>query len=116
MIISRTGTLRLLRIIGVFCALTMGFLTLVGTSEDDATNALGVDDDFDETADVELDEVTTTEADTNASAVFLPLAGNCSSLTVNQALEDLEAKGDIDDLDKLDIGSITLQYISGSYT
>jgi hypothetical protein len=115
--ISKAGSIKMLRVLAIGCAIAMGFMTLVGTSEDDVTDALNIDDDFDKTVNVELDEVTTTEADINVGASLQPLAGNnCGTLTLNQVLADLEARGDIDDLGKLDISSVTLQDVKGKYT
>ena len=111
MIISRTGTLRLLRIIGVFCALTMGFLTLVGTSEDDATNALGIDDSVEEDADVQLDPVT---VEKTSGIESLAAGDNCNTLSINDALESV--KDQIEDFDNIDIDSVKLQYVQGTYT
>jgi hypothetical protein len=115
MIISKTGTLKTLRILGILCAIAMGFMTLVGTSEDDATDAAGIDDSFNETADIELNPVTASDTDINA-ALLQPLANNCDTMSVNDALAELEARGDIEDLDNVDISSIKLNYVSGTYS
>jgi len=60
MIISKAGKFKTLRFLGVLCAIVMGFMTLVGTSEDDAKDAAGdiVDIDFIEDAELELEPVT----------------------------------------------------------
>jgi hypothetical protein len=111
MIISKTGTFRILRIIGVFCAIGMGFMTLVGTSEDDATNAIGVDDSFNETATFELEPVTVEKV----GATSIMAAGDdCNAMTINDALDAV--KDDIKDFDKLDISSVKLEYVHGNYT
>ena len=42
MIIQRTGVVKFLRYLGVFCAITMGFFSIVATSEDDVADAIGL--------------------------------------------------------------------------
>jgi hypothetical protein len=112
MIISKTGTLKTLRILGILCAIAMGFMTLVGTSEDDATDALGVDDSVEAKADLELEEVTV--AKPSASLGILAEIKECNTISVKEALDAV--KDDIENYDKLDINSVDLRYVSADYT
>jgi hypothetical protein len=110
MIISKAGTFKMLRILCIFCAIGMGFMTLVGTSEDDATDAAGIDDSFNETATFEMEPVTVEKV----GATSIMAAGDdCDTLSINDALD--EVKDDIKDFDKLDISSVKLEYVSGDY-
>ena len=47
MIIQRAGVFRFLRYVGIFCAITMGFFSIVATSEDDVEDAAAFDKDLD---------------------------------------------------------------------
>jgi microcystin-dependent protein len=111
MIISKAGTFKLLRILGIFCAIAMGFVTLVGTSEDDATNAVGVDDSVEANADLTLDPVTVEKVGTTS---IMAAGDDCNTISINSALEAV--KDDIENYDNLDINSVELRYVSGSYT
>ena len=111
MIISKAGPMRALRILGVICALAMGFMTLVGTSEDDAKKAAGIDTSFDEDAEIELEPVT---VEKTAAASIQQAGEDCNTMTINAALEALE--DEIDGLDEVDIESVELDYVSGTYT
>jgi hypothetical protein len=111
MIISKAGTFKMLRILGIFCALGMGFMTLVGTSEDDATKAAGIDDSVETDADLTLDPVT---VDKVGSTSIMAAGDDCNTLSINSALEAV--KDDIENYDKLDISSVKLNYVSGVYT
>ena len=111
MIISKTGTLKTLRILGILCAVAMGFMTLVGTSEDDATDAAGIDDSVEAEADLSLDPVTASKT----SSLSIQANGDeCKTITVKEALD--EVKDQIDNYDKLDIKSVKLQYLGGTYS
>lgn len=109
MIITKSGKFKVLRFIGVFCAIIMGFMTLVGTSEDDADDIIDID--FDAEAEVELDPVTVTQA----SGASIQIAGSdCGTISINGALEELE--DEIENLDEVDIDSVDFDYISGTYS
>jgi hypothetical protein len=111
MIISKSGKFKMLRCLGVFCAMMMGFITLVGCSVEDAADTLGIDTDFDETESLDLDTVTVTE---NFNTLSILAAGdpNCGSTSIQQAIDE----ADIDGLDDVDIDSINFAGMSGTYT
>lgn len=109
MIITKAGRFKLIRFLGVFCAIVMGFMTLVATSEDDVTDA--VDIDFDEDATLDLNSVTVNES-VNTLSIQAVGDANCGSTSIDAALD----AADIDDLDQVDIDSVTLNSIGGTYT
>ena len=111
MILSKAGTFKTLRFLGIFCAIVMGFMTLVGTSEDDAKDI--VDVDFDANATFELDPIT---VDQSVNTLSIQAAGeaNCGSLTINEALAAVE--DEIEDLDQVDIDDVELRFVEGTYT
>jgi len=112
MIISKAGKFKTLRFLGVLCAIVMGFMTLVGTSEDDAKDAAGdiVDIDFSEDAELELEPVTVEKL---AAASIQAAGDDCDTLTINDALSAVE--DEIEDLDQVDIDDVELQYVEGTY-
>ncbi|MBT8352613.1 MAG: hypothetical protein KJO26_15450 [Deltaproteobacteria bacterium] len=110
MIITKAGKFKMIRFLCVFCAILFGFLTLVGTSEDDADDI--VDIDFDTDADLELDSITVNESVNTLSSILAAGDANCGTTTINDALE----AANIDDLDEVDIDSVTLNGASGTYT
>jgi hypothetical protein len=110
MMISKTRTFEMLRILCILCAIGMGFMTLVGTSEDDATDAAGIDDSFEGDVDMSLDPVTASKS----STLSIQADNDCKTITINEALEAV--KDQIENYDKLDIKSVKLDYVGGSYT
>ncbi len=99
----------MIRFLCVFCAILLGFMTLVGTSEDDADDI--VDIDFDTDATLELDSVTVNEG-VNTLSIMAAGETNCGTTSINAALD----AADIDDLDEVDIDSVELLGVSGTYT
>ncbi|MEN8245315.1 MAG: hypothetical protein ABFS43_10485 [Thermodesulfobacteriota bacterium] len=114
MIIQRAGVLKFLRYLGIFCAITMGFFSIVATSEEDAKDALGVEIPFEGDAEIELDPVTVEKADEVAPTEGDP---DCPDVTVQQVLDDALA-GLIDGVTVTgdDVDTITLNYASSNYT
>jgi hypothetical protein len=108
MIITKAGKFNMIRFVCVFFAVTLGFLTLVGTSEDDAKDA--VDIDFNSDADLELDSITVDEG-VNTLSIMAAEDENCGTTNINEALD----AANIDDLDEVDIQSVTLNGVSGTY-
>jgi len=109
MIITKAGKFNMIRFLCVFCAIIMGFMVLVGTSEDDADDI--VDIEFDTDADLELDSITVTEA-VNTLSIMATGDANCGTTSINGALD----AANIDDLDEVDIDSVDLISASGTYT
>lgn len=108
---SKSTRIHIIRYLGIFCAIVMGFMTLVGTSSDDVKDALNIDVDEDTT--MELDSVTVNE---NVNTLVETAIGdsNCDTTSIDQALNSV----DIDpiDINDVDIDSIELNGISGTYT
>jgi hypothetical protein len=111
MMMSRPTRIHLIRYLGVFCAIVMGFVTLVGTSGDDVKDALDID--IDENTTIELDPVTVHE---NINSLVEAAVGdsNCDVTSIDQALDSVDLDGV--DIDDVDIDSIQLNGISGTYT
>jgi len=109
MIISKAGKFKTLRFFGVLCAIVMGFMTLVGTSEDDAKDL--VDIDFNANAEFELEPVTVEKV---GGASIQATGDDCDTLTINEALAAVE--DEIDDLDQVDIENVQLEYVEASYS
>jgi hypothetical protein len=107
MIIQKAGVLKYLRYLGIFCAITMGFFSIVATSEDDAKDALGIDDSFSKSADVELPEINVTKT-SEAAAAANPETGQT---TVQAAIDEANIEG----LDEVDIDSVTLNDMEIEY-
>jgi len=111
MIIQKTGMLKYLRYLGIFCAITMGFMTIVATGEDDAEDLAAdiVDIDFDENADLELDSVTIEKSD--AEVQIAATEQTCDTTSVNQAIADANIEG----IDNVTIKTVKLLYVQARY-
>ncbi|PIE70722.1 MAG: hypothetical protein CSA22_06110 [Deltaproteobacteria bacterium] len=108
MVAVKKGNFRTFRLWGVFCIVVMGFLTLVGTSSDDAKDL--VDINFEKDAVFDLDPITVSS---RSGAFSVMAAGDdCGSTSINEALD----RANIEDIDDVDIDSIKLEYLAGSYT
>lgn len=109
MIIQKAGVLKYLRYLGIFCALTMGFVSIVATSEEDAADALGVDTDFDQDFDLAVNEITVEKtAEPGPAAAY----SNCEeNLSIQQGIDALENS----DIDDVDLDSVTLNYLEVRY-
>ncbi|MCG6909009.1 MAG: hypothetical protein LJE94_02660 [Deltaproteobacteria bacterium] len=101
MIIQKAGVFRLLRYLGVFCAITMGFFSIVATSEDDVKDALDLE--FSENYELSTGEVTV--AKPAAVQIAEVVKGCTDSLSVRGVMQNLE---DWEDIEKVDIDSIKL--------
>jgi len=113
MIISKAGKFKTLRFLGVLCAIVMGFMTLVGCSEDDVKDAVDdiVDIDFSKNAAFELEPVTVEKV---SGASIQATGDDCDTLTINDALDAVE--DEIEDLDRVDIDTVELEYVEASYS
>ncbi|RLB97498.1 MAG: hypothetical protein DRH90_23285 [Deltaproteobacteria bacterium] len=107
MIIQRAGVLKYLRYLGIFCALTMGFFSIVATSEDDVEDALDLT--FDKDFDLTVEEITVDKTtETTAAEVF----EECElGLTVNDGIANLEDA----DVPDMDIDNVTLNAFEARY-
>ena len=110
MMISKTGTIKTLRMLGFFCAIAMGFMCLVGTSSDDVEDAVGVPD-FDEPATIELESVTTSFS----SGASIMANGDCDDMSVRDAIAAIEDEIG-ESLDSLDDLRIRVTGVRGTYT
>ena len=106
MTIQKASTIKFFRYLAIFCAITMGFFSIVATSEDDVKDALNLT--FDENADLTTEEVTVDKTDLVQEAADFE---DCAEgLTVQSGLDALE---DVD-LSEVDINSVeinALQYL-----
>ena len=86
MMIQRTNSIKFLRYLGIFCALTMGFFSIVATSEDDVEDAAAFDEEL------QIASVTVTDGDPAPAS----LHEDCESgLSINGLADD--ASVDTDD-------------------
>lgn len=102
MIIQKTGVFKFLRYLGIFCALAMGFVSIVATSEEDAADALGIDTSFNETVYLSSGEVT---VDKENEVVAEELFKNCSEILSVEGL--LMQHEDWEDIQEVDMESQT---------
>ena len=109
MIIQKAGVLKYLRYLGIFCAITMGFFSIVATSEDDAADVLGIDTDFSESAELELDEVTVAKSGDAQIAVDYKDCGQQTSIA--QLVKDANISG----LEDVDVTSVTFNSVQAKF-
>ena len=105
--VSKNNVARGLRKLGLLCVILIGFMAIVGSDSDDAKDL--VDIDFDEDTEISLESVTVTKDQFAASA----LGDNCATTSVKAELKKIE--DDIEDLDKIDVESVILNYITVEY-
>jgi hypothetical protein len=111
MMISKVETIKKLRMLGILCAIAMGFMCLVGCGEEAVTDALGIDTDVNESAEITLDPVTTSFS----SVSSIQANGDCGAMTIQQVVNEIEQNIG-QDLDNIKDLSITVNDISGTYT
>jgi hypothetical protein len=111
MMISKSTSIQMFRFFGVLCAIVFGFMTLVGTSGEDAADALNID--FDEDASMSLNSVTVNES-INTLVDTAIGDSNCSTTSIDDALDSVDIDGI--DIGNAEIDSIELNGISGTYT
>ena len=109
MIIQKTGILKNLRYLGVFCVITMGFLSIVATSEEDAADTLGIDTEFNESANLELGEVTVAKVGDAQIAVDIKDCGQQTSIA------QLVADANISGLEDVDVKSVTFNKVEAKF-
>ncbi len=108
MIIQKAGVLKYLRYLGIFCAITMGFFSIVATSEDDVADTLGIDTSFDQDFDLTVEPVTVEKTATPTAADET----ECElGLTVNAGIDSLESSEIVD----VDIDNVTLNVLEARY-
>ena len=105
--IKKKGMVQGLRNLAVLGVFLMGLVAIVGSSSDDAKDVVNID--FDEDATITLPDVT---ADKNQQIVSA-VGDNCDSTSIDNELKKLE--GEIDDLDKIDVDSVELRFITVQY-
>lgn len=97
----------------IFLVMILGMFLFTACGSDSAEDLVRdvVDLDFDEDAEIELDDVTSEKTvDLAASAVV----DGCGTTSVAAELAKLE--DEIDDLDKVDIDDVELNYVTATYT
>jgi len=110
MTIQKASTIKFFRYLAIFCAITMGFFSIVATSEDDAKDALAVDFSEEvtlETPPVEVEKVGVGDADAGPE---------CETITVNEAITLALAEEEITFIDYTDVDSIDLDNATCTYT
>ena len=105
--VSKNNVARGLRKLGLLCVILIGFMAIVGSDSDDAKDLVNID--FDEDTEITLESVTVDENLRIASAA----GDNCATTSVKAELKKIE--DDIDDLDKIDVESVVLNYITVEY-
>lgn len=108
MTIQKTNTIKFFRYLAIFCAITMGFFSIVATSEDDVKDALAVDFSEDvtlETTPVEVEKVEVAAADAG------PV---CETMSINEAIDlavaDLDIKISSDDVNDIILNDASVTY------
>lgn len=111
MTIQKANTIKFFRYLAIFCAITMGFFSIVATSEDDVKDALNIT--FDEDFDLTMDEITVDKGDPAPADAFEDCALGYS---VAQALADLN-NADVDsaDIDSVSLNSLAYKYSNGTW-
>ncbi|MBW2176646.1 MAG: hypothetical protein JRH03_06805, partial [Deltaproteobacteria bacterium] len=109
MIIQKAGVFKFLRYLGIFCALTMGFFSIVATSEDDVADTLGIDTEFSTNADVELPSINVKK---DAQPQFAAVYAASGTTTVQTAIDQANTEA----LDDVDITSVTLKSMEIEYS
>jgi len=99
MIIQKAGMFKFLRYLGIFCALTMGFFSIVATSEDDVKDALNLT--FDKDFDLTVQDITVSKnAGPGAAAVF------------EVCEEKIAVQDGIDALEDADLSDVSISRVS----
>jgi len=109
MTIQKANTIKFFRYLAIFCAITMGFFSIVATSEDDVADTLGIDTDFNKSADLELDEVTVAKAGGAQIAAEYKDCGQQTSIA--QLIKDANISG----LDDVDVTSVTFNSVQAKF-
>ena len=105
--VSKGNLLKGLRKLGLLCVILIGFMAIVGSDSDDAKDLVNID--FEEEAEITLESVTVDENLRIAAAA----GDNCGTTSVKAELKKIE--DDIEDLDKIDIKSVVLNYMTVQY-
>lgn len=101
--VQRAGVFKFVRYVGVFCAIAMGFFSIVATSEDDVEDALNLN--FDKDFDLTVDEISVSKPGQ------LAVEGCQFGLTTNAGIDNLEDE----DLLDVDIDKVTLRELQARY-
>jgi hypothetical protein len=105
MIIQKTSTLKFLRYLGIFCAITMGFFSIVATSEDDAADAIGVPESADTSFNLQSVEVV-------KGTGGLATEEECGSTTIQDELDNSDLSQDLLDLiDTIQFTQLDIDYV-----
>ena len=105
MIIQKTGVLKYLRYLGIFCAITMGFFSIVATSEDDVKDAIG---------DAAATDADVTYGPFTVSKVAPADEQRCETdISINDGLD--EAGVDIGDIGDIELNKLQARYRNSSW-
>jgi len=120
MTIQKANTIKFFRYLAIFCAITMGFFSIVATSSEDAKDALGITIPFnDEEAEMELETVTVEKG--IGGDLAQPMEEfTCQTKNILElltiAIDEFNVENDLgEDVSVEDIDDITYDYVSGWY-
>ena len=116
MIIQKAGVIKFLRYLGIFCAITMGFFSIVGSDEDDAADLLGLPDSAE--TEFELDSVDVTKiANGEAIQPQFAITEGCGTTTIQEQLDMSDLDSELLDLiDSIDFEALAAEYQVTAYT
>ena len=101
MIIQKAGVIKFLRYLGIFCALTMGFFSIVGSDESDVEDAAAQD------VDLTLDPITVTKP------AALDVIECETGLTINDGI--IDAGVDTGDIKSVELNKLEARYRNSSW-
>jgi hypothetical protein len=110
--IQKLHLLKTIRVLLIFSVMAFGFIAIVGTSSDDAKDL--VDYEFETDAEFELPAVVAIKRVSSDDPTPSAVGDDCGATTINAELEKIE--DEIEDLDKIKIKKVTLDYMKVDYT
>jgi hypothetical protein len=110
--IQKLHLLKTIRVLLIFSVMAFGFIAIVGTSSDDAKDL--VDYEFETDAEFELPAVVAEKRVSSDMFGLLAAGDDCGATTINAELNKIE--DEIEDLDKIKIKKVTLDYMKVGYT
>lgn len=104
--------LKMIRLCFILAVMVLGFIAIVGTSSDDAKKVVSFD--FEKEAEFALPPVNDTKNVSFDMVKSLASGAACNTTNIKSELDKI--KDEIEDLDKVKIKSVRLEYIWASYT
>lgn len=110
MIIQKAGVFKFFRYLGIFCAITMGFFSIVATSEDDVADAVGVPESAD--TELEMQPVTVEKGTGGLNVDLLDTTQNCGSTTIQDELDKADLSEELlDMIDTVQFTQLDIDYV-----